>query len=163
MKKNFNTQREIEAYANILKLIVIEHKENGTKSINTVFKYASRIVAEHINPVYASKKAYEKFYEATKKDIRKYDCYNIPKINGISAQKIFTYEHMIPAGAFRKNLCELYDKNELTIESIKDLILKQKICWVTKEEDKKLKELGYSVVRPEPFMAYSDAGIDIYI
>lgn len=156
----FDSAREIEAYANILKTIVIEYKENKSKSINTILKYASRIVAEHINPVYASKNAYDKFYSSTGKDIRKYDCYSLPKIEGINGQKLFTYEHMIPVSSFREELFSLYDQNKLSVDLIKELMIKQTICWVTKDEDQKLKELGYAIIRPKT--AYMEAGIEIY-
>lgn len=50
----------------------------------------------------------------------------------------------------------------LNIQKIKELISKQRLCWITKDENKQLNALGYRKHRENPLKAYEDCGIEIY-
>jgi ABC-type iron transport system FetAB ATPase subunit len=58
-------------------------------------------------------------------------------------------------------LKKLYDKNTLNITNIKKLICKQRICWITHEENSAL-DKKYKRHRLSPDKAYKEVGIKIY-
>lgn len=80
-------------------------------------------------------------------------------------QDPFLHEHMIPASALKNTLIDAYKNNKLTISYIKNLIKDQKMCWILREEDKKLTELKYRSKDRETlkksYKAYKAAGIII--
>lgn len=158
-KKTVDKDREISAVAEVLKILIIEVKENRTPAIDSIFRYAYREVSMIPKPL-ASKKAWLSFNEKTGRDLRNYRQYDHPL--GIKLNQLYTFEHKTTASSFKKDLIKLYEESTLTIPNIMELIKMQEICWVTKEEDMKLKELGYQSYRPDSNKAYQEAGIDIY-
>jgi hypothetical protein len=62
----------------------------------------------------------------------------------------------------KSQLIELCNKDALSISKIKELISKQRICWITLEEDNVLTKLKYKSHRSDPDKAYKEAGIEIY-
>lgn len=159
LHKAVDKEREIRAVAEVLKILVIELKENRTPAIDNIFRYAYREVSMIPKPL-ASKKAWLSFNEKTGRDLRNYRQYDHPL--GIKLNQYYTFEHKTTASSFKKDLIRLYEEKTLTLENIIKLIKLQEICWVTKEEDMKLKELGYQSYRLDSDKAYQEAGIEIY-
>lgn len=113
----------------------------------------------------ASVKAYTEFYNLTGKDIRDYDWLSSVKTNDgtrIVVHQHFVDEHMTTAFDFKTKLLELCEEGKLDVEKIKELIAMQRLCWITKDEDKQLNALGYRKHRENPLKAYEDCGIEIY-
>ena len=113
----------------------------------------------------ASVKAYNEFYDLTGRDIRDFDWLSSVKTK--SGEKIvvhqqFVDEHMTTAYDFKTKLLELCENGNLSVEKIKELILTQRLCWITKEENNKLNLLGYRKHRENPLKAYEHCGIEIF-
>lgn len=113
----------------------------------------------------ASVKAYNEFYDLTGKDIRDFDWLSSVKTNDgtkIVVYQHFVDEHMTTAFDFKTKLLELCEEGKLDVEKIKELIAMQRLCWITKDENKQLNALGYRKHRENPLEAYEDCGIEIY-
>ena len=113
----------------------------------------------------ASTKAYNDFYNLTGKDIRDFNWLDSVKTNDglkIVVHQYFVDEHMTTAFDFKNKLLKLCDEDKLDVEKIKELIAKQRLCWITKDENKMLNLLGYKNHRENPLKAYEDCGIEIY-
>ena len=113
----------------------------------------------------ASVKAYNEFYDLTGKDIRDYDWLSSVKTNDgtkIVVHQHFVDEHMTTAFDFKTKLLRLCEEGKLDIQKIKELISKQRLCWITKDEDKQLNAQGYRKHRENPLKAYENCGIEIY-
>ena len=113
----------------------------------------------------ASVKAYNEFYDLTGKDIRDFDWLSSVKINDgtkIVVHQHFVDEHMTTAFDFKTKLLKLCEEGKLDIQKIKELISKQRLCWITKDEDKQLNAQGYRKHRENPLKAYENCGIEIY-
>lgn len=113
----------------------------------------------------ASVKAYNEFYDLTGKDIRDFDWLSSVKTNDgtkIVVHQHFVDEHMTTAFDFKTKLLELCEEGKLDVEKIKELIAMQRLCWITKDENKQLNALGYRKHRENPLEAYEDCGIEIY-
>ncbi len=156
-------EREINALADILMILTKELVENPTFAIKDAFKYVHR---EFVTETLASEAAYFDFLNKTGKDIRNYDWYGgkIKSKNGktININTEYTAEHMQTGKQFKNELINAYQNGDLTKEFIKAKLKSRYLCWVTKEEDRKLKALGYNSERPDPEKAYKEAGIKIY-
>lgn len=113
----------------------------------------------------ASVKAYNEFYDLTGKDIRDYDWLSSVKTNDgtkIVVHQHFVDEHMTTAFDFKTKLLKLCEEGKLDIQKIKELISKQRLCWITKDENKQLNAQGYRKHRENPLKAYENCGIEIY-
>ena len=113
----------------------------------------------------ASVKAYNEFYDLTGKDIRDFDWLSSVKTNDgtkIVVHQHFVDEHMTTAFVFKTKLLKLCEEGKLDVEKIKELIAMQRLCWITKDENKQLNALGYRKHRENPLKAYEDCGIEIY-
>lgn len=156
-----NKDREISALAKTLIILTREMIENQTFAIKDAFRYLHReVVTERL----ASKRAYEEFFQMTGKDIRDYDWYGgkIKTFSGetISINKLYTLDHVQTGKNFKDDLILAYKENRLTEDFVKERLMKQSLCWITKEEDKKLTQLGYKSDRADPLKAYADADIE---
>jgi hypothetical protein len=163
-------ERELNDMAEVLKNLTIAFVENKTKCISETYRYAYRTVGEFglSVPCLASERAYNDFYNRTGLDIRMYKRGQEVKdkfSNKFVIHREYTYEHIIPAVSFKNSLIDLYNEKNLNIDTIKEKILEQKMCWITKEENKKLNQLGYQYKGRETFekakKAYIKAGIKI--
>lgn len=163
-------ERELNDLAEVLKILTIANIENKTACISETYRYAYRTIGEFglSNSCIASENAYNDFYNRTGLDIRKYKREQPvkDKLNRrFIVHREYMYEHFIPAASFRNNLIELYNNNKLTVENIKKELLSQIMCWITKEENEKLKQLGYQYKDRENSekakQAYLAAGIKI--
>lgn len=156
-------EREINALADILIILTKEVVENPTFAIKDAFKYVHR---EVVNEVLASEAAYIDFYNKTGKDIRNYSWYggDVTCKNGetLKINRNYTAEHMQTGKQFKSSLINAYKENNLTRAFVKEKLRGRYLCWVTKEEDSRLKHLGYNSNRPDPEKAYKEAGIKIY-
>jgi hypothetical protein len=69
--------------------------------------------------------------------------------------KVFHYEHMRPVGAILTMASEA-DSVDTIVNVLRTEL---KVAWITKEEDKALRALGFAAKRPDPDAAYEAAGI----
>lgn len=142
-----------------------EYIENKTNYIAYCFRYIYRDIwlLQSSEKYLASEKAYNDFFELTKKDIREFNWSNKVKINNKSVYvySLFVAEHMTTANDFKNSLIDLYNKNKLNSTEVKKLIQKQQLCWITKEENIELNKHGFSKHRPDPDKAYEICGIKI--
>lgn len=141
--------------------------KNPTKANKWVFGRISHDAwtLKKFSPHVASKKAYEDFMKRTGYDIRNYDWLDSVKDkngNRFVVHKSYMEEHLTTANDFRNELLYLCSKKELTIDKVKELLLQQKVCWITREEDKCLTKNNYTKHRPDPLNAYEKCGIEIY-
>ena len=158
-----NKERELEALSEILLILTVEMQENPTFAIKDSFKYIHR---EFVTTMLASEAAYYDFFKKTGHDIRRYNWYGgkVATRNGdiLNINTEYTAEHMQTGKQFKTELFRAYKDGTLTKEYIKSLLKNRFVCWVTKEEDQRLKRLGYNADRPDPEKAYREAGIVIY-
>ena len=156
-------ERELNALADVLLILTKELVENPTFAIKDAFKYVHR---EFVTKPLASEAAYYDFFKLTGKDIRKYDWYGgkVTTLSGevLNINSAYTAEHMHTVKQFKDQLVSAYKSGKLTKEYIKSILKTRYVCWVTKAEDQRLKELGYNSERPDPKKAYQEAGIVIY-
>lgn len=167
MKKE---ERELTDIAEVLRILTIAYVENKTNCISETYRYAYRTVGEFSLsvPCLASENAYNDFYNKTGKDIRAYkrDENVVDKLDKrFTVHQHYKYEHFIPASSLRDSLIKLYEKENLNVYTIQQEIQKQRMCWITKEEDAKLSQAGYSHKGRDTFedakKAYLNVGIKI--
>ena len=157
-------QRELKAIAKVIYLLTKEVVENPTISIRDAYRYVLR---EITTPTLASESAYNDFYLKTGKDIRTFDWRSSRRItskNGekFSIHKVYTGDHIQTCRDFEIMLKKAYEKGLLTEDFIIEQLNNRHVCWITKEEDRILNELGYKSNRSDPKKAYREAGIIIY-
>lgn len=72
-------------------------------------------------------------------------------------RSLFHFEHCVPISAIVKE-CQVQHSEEAILS-----LLKHKLCvaWILKSEDKELTRLGYKTKRPDPSIAYKQAGIEL--
>ena len=159
-------ENELESRARIIYDTVKEVVENPTEANKRLFKWACHEIwmLKAFDRVLTSKKAYQMFYEIYKKDIRDFDWFDgkISKIKDNNGKRMFMQEHLTTTDDFKNELIHLYKNNELSVQKVKQLILQQRICWITREEDNKLNAKGYRKHRDNPLEAYKDCEIEIY-
>lgn len=158
---------ELNNWCEILLKMTKEIVENPTKANKWIFDKLTHDewMLESFPKHLASVNAYKDFYDLTGLDIRNYDWFSTVKTNSgdkIKVHKIFMDEHLTTAYDFKNTLKHYYIKGELSLELIKDLIFKQRLCWITKQENKRLTDNGYYKHRENPLKAYTDCGIEIY-
>ena len=163
-------ERELNDIAETLRILTIAFVENNTKCIAETYRYAYRTVGEFSLsvPCLASENAYNDFYNRTENDIRLFkikDKIKDKSHKSFVVHQDYMYEHLIPAASFRDSLIKLYDTKQLNIDTIKQEILQQRMCWITKEEDVRLRQYGYSYKGRKTFeeakQAYLNVGIRI--
>lgn len=72
-------------------------------------------------------------------------------------RKIFHWEHFVPVSLLKRRLMELSDP---TVDAILPILSVAEIAWVLKDEDEKLRRLGFGSDRDDPAAAYAAAEID---
>lgn len=75
----------------------------------------------------------------------------------VDGYKTFTYEHFFPVLEVRKALSSAADVDE-AMGVLNQMLW---VAWITKQEDARLHQLGYGSKRPDPYKAYSEAGIEL--
>lgn len=167
MKRGFDKERELDTWCKLILDYTKERVENDSVATRWIFDTATHdewvlsMFPKHL----ASVEAYNQFYELTGEDIRNFNWNSKARTKegkSITVHKIFVDEHMTTAHDFKYELIYLYQKGELSVGKIKQLISKQRLCWITKEEDKKLNKNGFRNHRQNPIEAYKTCGIEIY-
>lgn len=75
----------------------------------------------------------------------------------VDGYRTFTYEHMTPIKWFVQRI-----GTASTVEEVLEILDEHlSVAWVTKEEDAALRRLGYTSNRPNPAVAYQEAGIEL--
>jgi len=160
-------EKEIETYSEILLNFTKSAVECKTKVLKVVLSKTVREVWQllKVSRHMASVNAFNDFFNLTGLDIRDYNWFSEVKDkkgNKFKVHNLFQDEHMTTVFDFVNNLIFLYEKGELTKEKVKQLILKQRMCWITKNEDKILTKNGYQKHRQDPLAAYKESGIEIF-
>lgn len=167
MKRIENKEQELTAWCNMLYDYTKQMAENPTVANKWIFDKASHdewilsTFPKHL----ASIKAYNLFYELTGQDIRNFNWRSTIKTKQsktITIHQHFVDEHLTTAYDFKNTFLYFYNQGKLTVDLIKDLIQKQRLCWITKQENKELNKRGYIKHRNDPLLAYKDCGIEIY-
>ena len=164
-----NEQRELNVWCKLVLEFTKEMEENNSRAIrhilNTTLRNAWMLASFSKHQILASENAYNEFYKLTGKDIRDFDDDSSATTKSGDKFKVhakFQFEHMTTVKDLRGEILSLYETNKLDEKSIKDLIVKQRVCWVTKEENKRLNQSGYTTHRQNPIDAYKKCGIKIY-
>jgi len=87
-------------------------------------------------------------------DLRRETWHSQKKLDGY---KTFTYEHLYPVREIRAAL----SRASTTSDAMHVLDRMLWVAWITKDEDKRLRELGFGSVREHPLQAYEAAGITL--
>ena len=158
-------ERELLSRSKIIYDLTKEIVENETKANKRFYNWAyhETWMLQDFPKTLASKKAYELFYNKYKKDIRNCDWFNkeISESRDDKNRRLFMHEHLTTSEDFKQELIYLYKQNKLSVEKVKDLILQQRVCWITREEDDLLRK-KYKSHRPNPLHSYKECGIEIY-
>lgn len=77
----------------------------------------------------------------------------------IDGYKVFTYEHLFPVRQIRAALGRCSDVDD-ALDVIDQMLW---VAWITKDEDKRLSDLGFTSSRPDPYFAYEKAGIELVV
>lgn len=166
-KKFMNKEKDFDTWCKMLLDYTQAMVHNPTVANKWIFDRASHDewVLSKFPKHLASVKAYNEFYGLTGKDIRDYDWLSSVKTNDgtkIIVHQHFVDEHMTTAFDFKTKLLKLCEEGKLDIQKIKELIAMQRLCWITKDENKQLNALGYRKHRENPLKAYENCGIEIY-
>lgn len=166
-KKFMNKETDFDTWCKMLLDYTQAMVHNPTVANKWIFDRASHDewVLSKFPKHLASVKAYNEFYGLTGKDIRDYDWLSSVKTNDgtkIIVHQHFVDEHMTTAFDFKTKLLKLCEEGKLDIQKIKELIAMQRLCWITKDENKQLNALGYRKHRENPLKAYENCGIEIY-
>ena len=166
-KKIIDKEKDFDTWCKMLLDYTQAMVHNPTVANKWIFDRASHDewVLSKFPKHLASVKAYNEFYDLTGKDIRDFDWLSSVKTNDgtkIVVHQHFVDEHMTTAFDFKTKLLKLCEEGKLDIQTIKELIAKQRLCWITKDENKQLNALGYRKHRENPLKAYEDCGIEIY-
>ena len=71
-------------------------------------------------------------------------------------RKRFLLEHVLPVAEVRERCREA-----ATEDDVAECLKQVRVAWILREEDDRLTELGYRTDRPDPAVAYQDAGISL--
>lgn len=167
VKDNISTSRELELWCNTVFNYTKEMAENPTSATKWIFDRATHDEwsLKCFPKRFASKRAYNEFFELTGKDIRNFNWTSSVKTKSgekVVVHKLFVEEHLTTAYDFKNTLLFYYKSGVLTTDVIKELLFKQRICWITKEENSRLNSKGYRTHRDSPLDAYKECGIEIY-
>jgi hypothetical protein len=92
--------------------------------------------------------------EAMDVDLLQHTWHSQKKMDGYQT---FTYEHLFPVREIRAALGAAESvRDAMTI--LDDMLW---VAWITKDEDRRLRKLGFASVRPDPWGAYEAAGIEL--
>ena len=166
-KKFMDKEKDFDTWCKMLLDYTQAMVHNPTVANKWIFDRASHdewVLSKFPNHL-ASVKAYNEFYDLTGRDIRDYDWLSSARTNDgtkIVVHQHFVDEHMTTAFDFKTKLLKLCEEGKLDVEKIKELISKQRLCWITKDENNQLNALGYRKHRENPLKAYEDCGIEIY-
>jgi len=146
--------------------LVSENPKTYSKSVHRFICNQTYCLSIHDNKSYASENAYNEIFEKSGEDIQNYRWlvpFKITKhFKEEGFRKRFTFEHMDSVSDFQEDLLNACKGNRLTVDFVKGLILKQRVCWITKEEDNLLTKNGFkNSKKPCPFAAYEKCGIKI--
>ncbi|NCB48066.1 MAG: DUF4268 domain-containing protein [Clostridia bacterium] len=160
-------KRELNVWSEMLLNLIKETVYNKTKASDWYFArvYHDAWTLKSFTKRLASKKAYKEFLDLTGLDIRDYDWKSSVRTKDekkIVVHQLFADEHMTTAYDFKEELIWLFKQNKLSKELIKELISKQRMCWITRSENKKLNENGFIKHRADPLQAYKRCGIEIF-
>ena len=166
-KKFMDKEKDFDTWCKMLLDYTQAMVHNPTVANKWIFDRASHDewVLSKFPKHLASVKAYNEFYDLTGKDIRDFDWLSSVKTNDgtkIVVHQHFVDEHMTTAFDFKTKLLKLCEEGNLDVEKIKELISNQRLCWITKDENKQLNALGYRKHRENPLKAYEDCDIEIY-
>lgn len=87
-------------------------------------------------------------------DLRQMAWHDQPRFD--PGRQVFAWEHALPVGRIR-DLCLLASSSS----AIAEILETARVAWILKEEDRRLTNLGYRAVRPDPEAAYREAGITL--
>ena len=160
-------ERELNVRSNMIYNMTKEVVENDTDANKRLFFWLCHEtwMLKKFPKFLTSKKAYEMFYAMYKQDIRNFGWADskVEKCKNSNKKRQFMHEHLTTTNDFKNELVYLYKKGLLTVDKVKDLILQQRICWITREEDDILTHTKtYKDHRPNPLLAYKECGIEIY-
>lgn len=166
MAYDTDSERELDVRCKILYDLTKEYVENASRATSRLFYWAyhETWMLMAFPKVLASKKAYNLFFEKYKEDIREYGWFSgkIEDCREDNKKRTFMHEHLTTSEDFKRELIYLYENDSLNIDKIKTLLLQQRVCWVTREEDDRLNAMGYRDHRADPLQAYKECGIEIY-
>ncbi|MGN0798138.1 MAG: DUF4268 domain-containing protein [Christensenellales bacterium] len=167
IEKNEQAEQELNIWCNTLYNYTKQMAENPTRANKWIFDKASHDewILSKFPKHLSSVKAYNLFYELTGQDIREFNWLSTTKTKQgekIIIHQHFVDEHLTTAYDFKNTLLHYYNQGKLTIDLIKDLITQQRLCWITKQENKELNARGYIKHRNNPLDAYKECGIEIY-
>lgn len=140
----------------IIVLILLKYKKNKDGQIKEILQTALRRV-EVFLPIDISEAANNmanqlnipSLYNFTWSDQKGKSRMNDPK------RSIFHWEHFKP---IKQQISELVSLPEITQDAVAKVIFDNKICWILKEENRKLDRIAKSY-RPNPNKAYEKASI----
>ena len=142
-------ERELLSRSKIIYDLTKEIVENNTPANKRFFYWAyhETWMLQDFPKILASKKAYELFYNKYKRDIRNYDWFSkeTTESRDNKNKRMFMHEHLTTSEDFKQELIYLYKQNKLSVEKVRDLILQQRVCWITREEDDLLRKKSRTV------------------
>lgn len=144
-------------FTDILMVLLPIYKNDRSKNyIKDIIVRTLRMV-ESILPIDVSQGAQEKADLMGIGELYQYGWLQQNKKTGMKDydRSIFHWEHYIPIQQQLNDLLELEEINEYVIYQI---ISRSKICWILKDENKRLDQIARSN-RPNPSEAYRQAGI----
>jgi hypothetical protein len=151
---------EYKNFIEILKVVVPIYKENLDKKYYKVILSMTIRMVENLSNIQYSVEADKKAKRmGLKKKLSQYKWHEQTNKNMMNdlGRKIFHWEHYYPVEQIIKELCAF---EKLKEDDIFKIISKTKIVWILKEENKRLDKIAKSI-RPNPEIAYKEAGIKI--
>ncbi len=159
-ERSLMIKQEYQEFIDIIKVTLNIYKMNQSKRyIKDILVRTLRMI-ESISPLDVSNKAQEKAIEmGIEKPLYYYSWLDQNKSKGMKDydRSIFHWEHFYPIGQQVKDLLAI---EQLTDEEIYNVISKNKVCWILKEENKELERIAKSN-RPNPADAYRKANIKL--
>jgi hypothetical protein len=113
-------------------------------------------------PVHVSKAAQA---EAKRRGLGKltdYAWHDRAKLVGDDGRKVFAWDHYYTVYDLRRRMKELVkDSKNATEKQVLAVLRLSCVAWILRTEDQELNRLGYRSRRPDPDMAYKEAGITL--
>jgi hypothetical protein len=155
MKKYNDYKNFIE----ILKVIIPIYKNNKKSvHIKKILVFTVRMI-EYVSAIKVSEAAQNEANRLGLGPLSEFKWEQQTKKSGMNDKnrKVFHWEHYYPVEQIIKELCAF---EKLKADDIFKVISKTKIVWILKEENKRLDKIAKSI-RPDPELAYKEAGIKI--
>ncbi|MCD4827464.1 MAG: hypothetical protein K8Q99_06795 [Acholeplasmataceae bacterium] len=150
--------KKYEDFIKILKVILPIYKKNkSNKAMKAILSLTVRRL-EHVSEKCVSVAAQQKAKDlGIMKELTEFSYDQQVTKTGMndSGRKKFHFEHYYPVKQLINELLEIKNLND---EDIYQVVKKSRICWITKDENKKL-DRKYKSIRPNPKKAYEEAGI----